>query len=271
MTLQLAGCSRRTACAVALLLTPAAALAAQTNDESRLILGISAGYVGSVFLWDVPSQPIASTFDSPDRFHLRRESHTDLSVSGQLTYFRGPHVGFTGEFTYLGIGNSDACTVVEDGGDLGLVAACNALQGAQGSAAATLVQGGLVWRPLARSFLQPYAKALAGAAFTPTSTIQMQSNYGALGDTALILTIYQDDGWHAIRPTWTAAVGLSTAPGSGYQLHVEARESWLPMGVITGATSGQGFVPPHRTVIKAFPSILVGFDVVLEKRRGRRY
>lgn len=257
--------------AIVLLVAPVGALAAQTNDESRLTLGIAAGYIGSVFLWDVPNQPIASTFDTPDIFHLRRDSHSDISISGHATYFRGPHLGFTGEFTYAGIGNSDSCTVVQDSGDIELVAACNALKGAQGSASTTLIQGGVVYRPLARSFLQPYVKALAGIAFTPSSTIEMRSIYGSIADTSLILTIYQDDGWNAARPTWTAALGISTAPSSGYQLRVEVRESWLPIGVITGATSGQGFVPPHKTVIKAFPSILVGFDVVLEKRRGRRY
>ena len=261
----------RVACAAALLLAPVGALRAQTNDEARLTLGIAAGYVASAMLWDIPNQPIASTFEAPDIFHLHRETHSDISISGNATYYRGPHVGFTGEFTYIGLGTSDACNLVQDNGDAELVAACNALKGAQGSAATTIVQGGVIVRPLARSFFQPYFKGAVGLAFTPSSSIQMRSTYGSVGDTALILTIYKDDNGKELRPTWTVAFGVSTAPSSGYQLHLEVRESWLPLGVVTGPTTGQGFVPPSKSVIKGFPSILVGFDIVLERRRGRRY
>ena len=271
MTQRLAKACCRAACTVALVLAPVGALPAQTNDEARLTLGIAAGYLGSLILWDVPNQPIASSFDGPSVFHLRRETYSDISISGHATFYRGPHFGFTGEFTYVGLGNTDSCDLVQDGGDAELAAACDALKGARGSASTTLVQGGVVFRPLARSFLQPYFKGIVGLAFTPSSTIMTRSTYGSIGDTALILTIYKDDSWKAVRPTWTAAFGISTAPSSGFQLHLEVRESWLPLGVVTGPTSGQGFVPPHKSVIKGFPSILVGFDVVLEKRRGRRY
>jgi hypothetical protein len=262
---------RPAACAVALLLAPITALHAQTNDESRLTFGISAGYIGSRTLWDIPAQSIAAAFDPPDLFHLHRETHSDISLSGHFAYYPSPHIGFAGEFTYVGLGTADSCSIVQDGGDPELQAACGALQGTYGSASTTLIQAGMIYRPLTRSFLQPYFKGLAGIAFTPSSTIQMISNYGSIGDTALIITIYEDPDWKELRPTWTAAIGVSTASNAGYQLHVEARESWLPLGVVTGATSGQGFIPPHKTVLVGFPSILVGFDIVLEKRRGRRY
>jgi opacity protein-like surface antigen len=263
--------ARRTACGIALLVAPAWSVSAQTNDEARLTLGIAAGFIGSHLLWDIPNQPVASSFDSPDIFHLRREVRSDISISGHATFYRGPHLGFTGEFTYAGLGTSDGCQVVQDGGDPELAAACDALKENLGSASVTLIQGGLVYRPLARAGLQPYFKGLVGLAFTPISTIETRSFYGSIADTSLILTIYTDDSWKELRPTWTAALGVSTAPSSGYQLHVEVRQSWLPLGVVTGPTSGQGFVPPHKTAIKGFTSVLVGFDIVLEKRRGRRY
>ncbi len=105
---------------------------------------------------------------------------------------------------------------------------CNALQGTYGSASTTLVQVGMIYRPLARSFIQPYLlQGACGLAFTPTSSIQMRSNDGAIGDMALILTVYEDPDWKELRPTFTAAFGFSTAPNAGYQIHVEARESWL--------------------------------------------
>ncbi|MES1259225.1 MAG: hypothetical protein ABUL71_01425 [Gemmatimonadota bacterium] len=45
----------------------------------------------------------------------------------------------------------------------------------------------------------------------------------------------------------------------------------MGLGVVTGPTSGQGYVPPSKTAMKGFTSVLVGFDVVLAKQRGRRY
>lgn len=255
----------------ALLLAPHAAVAAQTNDESRLTMGIAAGWIASAQLWDIPSQRVLSTFGEPDFYHLHRELRSDITVSGHGTYFRGPHLGFTGEFTYLGLGTTDACTVVQDGGDVSLRDACTALNGAQRPASVTTVQAGVVLRPLSRTFIQPYLTGAAGVAFTPGSTVAMTSVYGRIGDTLLTLAVYRDDHAREIRPSWTLGAGFATAPSSGYQLRIEVRETWLTQTVVTAATSGQGFVPPTRSVFKAFPSVLVAFDVVLEKRRGRRY
>lgn len=254
-----------------LLIAPWRAAGAQTNDEARLTLGIAAGFIGSTTLWDIPSQPIFSPFNEPDLFHLHRDMHSDITISGHATYYGGPHLGLTAEFTYLGLGTSDGCTVVHDNGNVELQAVCDALKGTLGTASTTVVNGGIIYRPLSRTFLQPYFKGVVGLAFTPSSTVAMRSVYGAIGDTSLILTVYKDDDWKEIRPSWTVGFGVSTAPSSGYQIRVEARETWLTLSEVTGPTTGQGFVPPHQSVIKMFPSILIGFDVVLAKQRGRRY
>jgi hypothetical protein len=255
----------------ALLLAPCAALVGQTNDESRLTMGISAGWIASAQLWDIPRQEISSPFGDPDFYHLHRELRSDITISGHGTYFRGPHLGFTGEFTYLGLGTTDACTVVQNGGNAELQAACDALQGVQHSAVVTTAQGGVVLRPWSRTFIQPYLTGTAGVAFTPRSTVEMTSIYGNIGDTLVTLNIYQDDHTPEIRPSWTLGAGFATAPSSGYQLRIEVRETWLAQTVVTAATSRQGLLPPTRSVLKGFPSVLVAFDVVLEKRRGRRY
>ena len=256
---------------VAAAAAPMVQLPAQTNDEARLTMGIAAGFIGSTKLWDIPNQPVYSRFNEPDIFHLHREMHSDITVSAHATYFPGPHVGFNAEFTFLGLGTTDACTLIHDNGDQELVAACSALEGTIGSASTTVINAGLIYRPLTRTFLQPYFKANAGLAFTPSSTVALQSNYGAVGDTLLFITIYKDDDWKPIRPSWSVGFGISTAPSSGYQIHVEVRETWLALGVVTAPTTGQGFVPAHSSVVKTYPSILVGFDVVLARQRGRRY
>ncbi|HEY4319846.1 MAG TPA: hypothetical protein VGM77_01605 [Gemmatimonadales bacterium] len=247
---------------------------AQTSDQARLSLGVFGGWIGPRTIWAVPNQPILSSepgLYDPDVYSLRREVRSDITLGGHFTYFSSPHVGFTGEFTYLGLGATDSCQLTQDGGDPELRDACTAIAGQQQSASVTTVQGGLIIRPLAHSTLQPYIKGMFGMAFTPSSMIHMESIYGFIADTLVALTVYNDDSYSPIRPSWTGALGIETAPSSGYQIRVEVRDTWLPISEVTGATSGQGYVPPHRTTIRSFPSVLVGFDVVLQKTRGRRY
>jgi hypothetical protein len=261
----------RAATAAVLSLAAGTALSAQTNDEARLTLGMAAGYIGSHVLWTVPNQPILSSFDPPSIFRITRSTHSDITIGASGVYYPSPHVGYIGEFTYVGLGNSDGCQIAEDGGDALLRAVCDALNGRTGSASIVTVNGGVMLRPFSRSFVQPYLKVVGGLAFTPSSTIAVQSVYGYIADTALVVTVYDDQSWKPIRPTATLGFGISTAPSSGYQLHVEARETWLGLGEVTGPTSRQGFIPDHRTVYKGYFSFLVGFDIVLAKRRGRRY
>ena len=257
--------------ALALTLAPVPALYAQTNDEARLTLGIAAGYIGSNSLWEIPNQPVLSFSNEPVLFHLRRELRSDITISGHATYFSNAHFGVTGEFTYLGLGKSDGCTIINDHGDAVLRAVCDAIVGTRGSTSIVVIHGGGVYRPLSRAALQPYFKGTVGFAFTPSSTIALNSIYGAIVDTPLVMTIYTDPNWKSIRPSWTLGFGISTAPSSGYQIHVEARETWFSLGAVTEPTSSQGFTPASRSVVKGFPSILIGFDVVLAKQRGRRY
>jgi hypothetical protein len=261
-------------CAAFAVTIPVAAIHAQTHDESRLVIGISAGWIGSAPLWDVPNQPVYSSVEpgNPSIYHLTSTVQSNLTVSGSATYFGGGgHVGLTGEFTYLGLGTTDGCVLTHDDGDAFLEAACTYLQGHESSSSTTAVQGGLLLRPFTRTGVQPYVKGMVGVTFTPESPITTVATTGFLADTAYNLTVYTDDSWKEIHPTWTAGFGVSTAPGAGYQIHAEIRETWAYLSEITGPSAGQGYVPPHRTVIKGFPSILIGFDVVLEQRRGRRY
>jgi len=270
-------------------LLPVRNLCGQTNDAARLSFGISIGRVGSANLWDVPDQPIVSTFaPSPDVFHLKRQFRPGLTVSGQLTYFANPRIGFAGELTYISPKRHDTCTVVQDDGDASLIAACNAITFGDSTIVqagndadpipkfvlqsprilpVTAVLGGVILRPWTRGLFQPFVKALAGIAFTPSSTILTRAFYSSSD----VLTVYQDDHWKSIRPTATLAGGFHTAPNHGYQFEVEVRESWFAQSVVTGPSIYQGLNPPSKAVIKGFTSIMAGFDVVLAKRRGRRY
>ena len=74
-----------------------------------------------------------------------------------------------------------------------------------------------------------------------------------------------------MRPSWALAAGVSTAPSRSMQVRVELRETWLTLRSVTGATSGQGYIPPTQGTVTRVMTMLVGLDVVFAKNRGRRY
>jgi hypothetical protein len=271
------------ACMATLLLYPTASLAAQsTHDAPRTLIGVSIGLLGGGNVWDIANQvitPISVPVDTthpftPDIDHLKRDMLSHMpTVSVHVTHFVNTHVGYTGEFNYLGFKTSDACTVTQRGTDPLLGRVCDSIPASsQGARTTTVFQGGLILRPLSSSVLQPYFEGMAGIASTPSSTGTLTSTYGHDPDgDALIVNIYQDPKWGSVQPTWTLAAGLATMAASGLQVHVEVRDSWIAQSIVTGATMGQGAVTPVQMTFKGWLSVMFGFDIVLAKSRGKRY
>jgi hypothetical protein len=253
------------ALAATLITLSAVPVAAQSAGGPHLIIGIGAGWVGGTSLWDVPAQPILSTDNGPDLFHLHRDIGAGVTFTGYGSYFPGAHVGITGDLTFLGLDGSDRCEVVQDGGDGGLLDACRAIPGSPSSITAAIVQAGIILRPLANGPIRPYIKGMGGIAFTPGSTTAMRSFY----DGSNILTVYDEDASRSARFTWSASAGVTVAPSPGYQFFVEVRTTALAEDRVTGATLAQGSVPPSQSVVKHFPSVLAGFEIALERGRGR--
>ncbi|MGH7701456.1 MAG: hypothetical protein ACREMO_00030, partial [Gemmatimonadales bacterium] len=65
-------------------------------------------------------------------------------------------------------------------------------------------------------------------------------------------------------------VGLTAAVARGYQLRMEARDNYVGLQRVKQAGI-EGTLPPHGVKGKHIFSLLMGFDVVLERRRGKRY
>lgn len=269
-------------------------LPAQSADWGRITVGLSIGLRPSSSLWDVPSQTVVSSNQLPSsQFHLHRDIRGGITIAAQAAFYSSPKFGLTFELGYLGMGLSDACTLVHDGGDSELRDACTYVGSSQKfgqgidpqlgyhdaygidhSASATLVQAGVILRPFKPAALQPFFKAMLGIATTPHSTVRMESLYGedAISPwNALNLIVYEDYGWKHSKPVFTGAIGLTTAPSSGLQAHLEARGSFLPQSIVDGATTTQNQVPQHHTSIRGHFSVLIGLEVVLKRERGKRY
>ena len=251
----------------------APAISAQaTTDQSRLVVGVMGGWIGGKDLWSVASQPVFAIGNQFDEFAIDRRLRSNVTFSGQATFFPSDNLGWTAEVTYLGLGTADRCEMVTSSGDFINEAACAAIDGMERSASAVALMGGVVLRPWSRGLIQPYFRAVVGMALVPRSTTAVTATFGQFGESALPL--YEEDGSRAAKPTGALSLGFATEPGSGYQFRVEGRLSATQLRVVTGPTAtnaGASLVPPSKSEWVVMPSIMVGIDIVLEKRRGRRY
>jgi hypothetical protein len=86
-----------------------------------------------------------------------------------------------------------------------------------------------------------------------------------------VTLVYVEENKTRVRPAFALGVGTTFAVNRGYSLRWEVRDSYVGLVRVTGPTSDFGFTPPHGTVYKHLFSVHVGFDVILERARGRRY
>lgn len=253
--------------AIAVLL--ALPLSAQTGDQTRLVVGTSIGWTGGTDLWSVSDQPITAIGQTNDRFALQRRLRSNIAVSGQVTYFPRNHLGLTGEFGYLGLGTKDSCQLLTNSGDFTNEAACRAINIQERSASAVGMLGGVTLRALSRSAIQPYARILAGVVFSPRSTVELAPVFGELQSS--VLQVFVTEGESEVKPAGALAIGFATSPNAGTQFRIEARGTWTRLSVVDGPSEREGLVPPIAGKWTLVPTVTLGFDIVLEKRRGRRY
>jgi hypothetical protein len=258
-----------TICLALALVGAATPAVAQTGDQSRLVVGLSVGWVGGTDLWSVDAQPITAIGQQQDLFALQRRLRSNIAVAGQVTYFPRAHLGLTGDIGYLGLGTEDRCQLPNSTGDFTNEAACTAANGLRRSASAVGVLGGITFRPLSRSVLQPYARVLAGVVLAPRSTVELAPVFGELENT--VLRIYRSEESAEAKPAGALALGVATSPNSGSQFRVELRGTWVRLSQVDGPSAREDLVPPNSASFVMVPSLTVGFDIVLEKRRGRRY
>lgn len=252
-----------------LVMLPCLTIAGQrTNDESRMVVGITGGYIGGTDLWAV-DQPVANNNGQPDLFKLGRSLRGNITVGGHLTYYPRPSWGITGEVVYLGLGTRDRCALAAPSSDIFNRLACASLEGKDRAASAVAIMGGGIWRPVPRGDIQLYLKAQAGLALVPRSTTTVTAFFGADNDFAL--PIYQEDGSKAVTPIGAAAFGFATAPNRGYQFSIEFRATAARIQVVDGPAPVSVFAPPISSKWTILPTITAGFEIVLERRRGRRY
>lgn len=256
-----------------LLLLPLALPAQRSADRARLVLSVGLGQTtGGGTLWRVGQQPLQVSPTQIDTIALERAFRRTLNIDFGATYFPGPNLGLNVDAQLLGLGTADGCAVVSDlTGALDQTttpAVCRALRQSQRSATSGTLSLGLIYRIAPQSSIHPYVRANAGLTITQQSFIRAR----AITPTNTEIRIYNDPDPENLKPYLGLGGGVVAVVGRGYQFRFEVRDNWVRVPTVTGSTAGfTGGEPPTKVVGKHLLSVTASFDVVLERKRGRRY
>ena len=251
------------------ILVPSSASSQGTKDQARLIFTVSGGVVLGRDLWSVDKQSVQ--FITPtDTIALDRRIRSNIAIGFGATYFPGDALGLAAEGFLLGLGFEDSCRVVFSSGSADLIAACQDIQGKTKSASAVGLSVGPVLRFNSQSAFSPYLRGNVGLVFSNQSSIRTIGTFPT-PDGPSDLIVYDDDHESRIEAMLGLGAGFTAQIAPGYQLRWEVRDNITGVQTVTGPSPVARVIPPHEVSYEHLFSFTVGFDVVLERKRGRRY
>lgn len=261
-----------------LLLAGASSVAAQSNPQPTIALTIFAGYGTGHDLWVVDKQPLQVINTNPaeyDTLRLAQSIAPSIIVGAGATYFPSPHIGIHAEVSYLGLPVDGACTgpaVYRPDSDSKNQQTCDDIQSRSSDGGAIAIFTGATFRAAARGSVSPYARLNLGFVSQSRSTIEMSGGFVASGGVG-IREVISDPKPRGAKVLLGAAIGFTRPLSPGYQFRWEVRDLLIPMNRLTGpAVAGSGaIVGPVASRLYHHFSLILGLDVVLERKRGRRY
>jgi hypothetical protein len=248
---------------------PSVASSQATRDEARLLLGVSLGAATGGHLWTIGAQPVQFIVPT-DTFALTRRIRSNLVVGFGGIYFPNQNLGLAVEGFLIGLGLEDNCRQVFSSGSANVAAVCRSLQGREKPASAVTLSVGPVLRFNSQKQFSPYVRANLGFTLSNQSALRTAGEFPTDSGPSTIV-VYSDDRNSRLDPSLALGIGVTAALSKGSQLRWEIRDNIVGIQQVTGSIPIAGFVPPHRRVFKHLVSMSVGFDIILERRRGRRY
>jgi hypothetical protein len=240
-----------------------------TKDQARLVFTVSGGMVVGRSLWSIGNQPVQFSA-TPDTFALSRRIRSTIVVGFGGTYYPNDYLGWSVEGLLIGLGFEDSCRLAFSSGSGDAADVCQSIQGATKSATAVTLSGGPVFRVNSTNLISPYVRANLGVVISNQSSLRTIGRFPtSLGIAERV--VFADDHDSRIAPSLALGAGFTAAVGKGYQLRWEVRDNIVGIQRVTGSTPQSDLVPPHKLAYKHLFSLTIGFDVVLERRRGRRY
>jgi len=252
----------------------AAGAAAQGPGEPTLIITVYGGVGSGHQLWDVERQPLlvgGSTSNPADTVRLNRQMTSAFMLGGVFQLFPRGALGFSVDVGYRALAIDDTCApVVPFQPDIALAnqTLCENITGLPhpGGSVVTLGVTGIV-RVAPGGFLSPYLRAGANLAFTTVSTIEMAAPDQVGGIPRVVI---RDDNPRRNSAGLLAAGGVMMRLGSAYQLRLEFRDDMTVFERVAGPANAVA-IAPTATQLYHNLGLVLGFDVLLEPRRTRRY
>lgn len=249
--------------------------AAQEGPQPRLVLSIGGGAHTGHELWTIPAQPveIPPNTNVYDSLRLARSIGSGLLITFAATYFPSGHVGFYGDVTFMDMGMENSCSPVVpykpdlDPGDGTNEQLCNNFNASVSGNSALLVGLGVALRPSPRGSMSPYLRAGLGYARLAHGTVAAEAPNTP---TSPPVQIIADADPKAGSPAFLLAAGLTQAIGSGYQLRLEVRDDFFALERVTGPANALGQVTTDTGWYHHI-SLTIGFDIVFDRKRARRY
>jgi hypothetical protein len=251
---------------------------AQSNPQPTIVLTISGGVVTGHSLWTIEKQPLCllgaggGCSGLYDTLRIARSISPSLILGASGTYFSSPNLGFHAEISYLGLPIDDTCTPLflnPDPPSQRAQQMCDNITGAGGTGGAINIFVGATLRASSRKTLSPYARFNIGLVNLSTSTTEV---VGAYADASGVQErqIVEDLGGSGARFMTGAAIGLTTPVGTGYQFRLEVRDVVTSLTRVTGPANDLAIAPTEDKYYHHL-GLVFGLDIVLERKRGRRY
>jgi opacity protein-like surface antigen len=249
---------------------PVALQAQATGDQSRLLFTVFGGYIGGQDLWKVGAQPLVDNAFT-DVLELTRKFEPSWTAGLSATYFKGSSIGITGELQVIDSRMRTGCSVLTQSGSAINDDICASVEGTLRSTLSTAFSLGAIFRVLSREDISPYFRAQAGIFTIGASTTGVTGSW--VGDDQLVrfVDIYPEDGNSHVSAQFQLGAGVTIPIAKAYHLRVEGRGISYGVPVVIGPTERQDIVPPTETRWNTQFQVLVGIDLVLERKRGRRY
>lgn len=262
---------------VAALAAPLAAgsLAAQQGSQSTLVLSFGLGVHTGHSLWTIPSQPLSLLNSSPpiyDSLRLVRNISAGIVATFAGTYFPARHIGVNGSVTYLDMGMENTCSPVAPYAldfDEKNQQMCENLNGTVSPNSTFIMNLGVVLRAAPGGGTSPYARAGIGYAIHSNGTIGLNSSYVVNGSRSSRQILAEES---ALPGSFAGqlAVGITQPFASAYQLRLEIRDDFMAFERATGPANALGQLPTELGWYHHW-GLTIGLDIVLERRRPRRY
>ena len=252
---------------------------AQTGSENNLVFTIFGGAVTGHQLWTVEKQPITVLGTTNyDTLRLTRAINSSIVLGATATYFLSSHVGLHAEISYMGLPIDSDCSPVFLHPDSGVGGTtdqrrngqvCDDIRSQTATGSAITIFTGVTLRTASRRSFSPYVRGNIGIVSLSQSTIDMAGVFTDASGT-FERQVIADLKPRRTSPLIGLSAGFSTPLGPGYQFRFELRDQLIQLVRLTGPGSAGG---PSPTATKFYHhvSLVLGLDVVLERKRGRRY